>query len=183
MRGRLMGGVVHAVPAGFRQFRADFRFTQSLLHIVRLVQRHRALCAGGELLAMELPAVHAAVTAAVDRALTACPSGESAAGGEQAFVEELEATWQCLVATRADLSAEMVFLRHCRLLEGLLERVGRLADEWAGLDRERERRVSTFARQLPALAEALGQIDRLPAEKQKNRPTPPRWYPAFVLRR
>lgn len=155
-----MVAVVHVAPAGFRQFRADFRFTGSLLSILRPVQRHRALCAGGVVLEAELPAVQAAVALAVERALKACPrQAEGAeAGGEQGFVEDLAAAWQQLVECRHESADEMLFLRHCRLLERVLERAARLADEWAGLDRERDRLVSAYSRQLPALAEALGQI-------------------------
>lgn len=155
-----MGVAVHAVPAGFRQFRADFRFTAALLGIVGPLQRHRALCAGGALLEPELPSVQANVLHALGRAEKACPSpvGGPEAGGESDFVEALQAGWLQLVADRHACSDEMLFLRHCRLLESVLERTGRLADEWAGLDRKRDRLVSTYSRQLPALAEALGQI-------------------------
>lgn len=151
---------VHAVPAGFRQFRADFRFTSCLLAVLRPVQRHRALCAGGAPLAADLPAAQGDVAHAIGRALLACPqqAGGSDAGGERNFVEMLEVAWQQLLASRQVGSDEMLFLRHCRLLDQVLDRAGRLADEWAGLDRERDRLVSAYARQLPALAEALGQI-------------------------
>lgn len=155
-----MGAVVHCAPAGFRQFRADFRFTEALLAILRPAQRHRALSAGGAGLEEALPAVQAAVSQAIGRALKTCPPDVSGgdAGGEQDFVETLDAVWQALLTSRPSSSDEMLFLRHCRLLEHLLERIGRLADEWAGLDRERDRLVSAYARQLPELAEALGRI-------------------------
>ncbi|MBS0372757.1 MAG: hypothetical protein JSS57_26570 [Proteobacteria bacterium] len=155
-----MGTVVHAAPAGFRQFHADFRFTVSLLAVLRAVQRHRALCAGGIRLEAELPATQVAVSLAIERALKACPpeGSSSEASGDQAFVETLAEVWQQMLASRHMGSDEMLFLRHCRLLERVLERIGRLADEWAGLDRERDRLVSAYSRQLPALTEALGRI-------------------------
>lgn len=155
-----MGAAVHAAPAGFRQFRADFRFTASLLGVVGPLQRHRALCASGALLESELSSVQANVLQAVGRAQKACPTevGGAEAGGEADFVDALKADWLQLVANRHACSDDMLFLRHCRLLENVLERTGRLADEWAGLDRQRGRLVSAYSRQLPALAEALGQI-------------------------
>lgn len=155
-----MGSAIHAAPAGFRQFRADFRFTDSLLAVLRALQRHRALCAGGIRLEAELPAAQAAVSHAVGRAMKACPPVGSGVdeSGEHEFVQTLAVAWRYLLASRQAGSGEMLFLRHCRLLEHVLERTGRLADEWAGLDRERGRLVSAYSRQLPVLAEALGQI-------------------------
>lgn len=151
---------VHAAPAGFRQFRVDLRFTACLLAVLRPLQRHRALCAGGAPLASALPAAQGAVSDAIGRTLEACSQEENGvvAGGDRGFAEMLEGAWLQLLASLQGCSDEMLFLRHCRLLGEVLERAGRLADEWAGLDRERNRLVSTYSRQLPALAEALGQI-------------------------
>lgn len=153
----MMGCALHAVPPDIRQFLSAHRFTDCLLGILRLVQRHRALCAGWPHTDADHPGARDGLVDALHVALGACPA-MVVGRNERAFVGEIEADWQGLLAMGDVLSAERVFLRHCRLIEKILGRIALFAERWPGLDREQDCLVSDYARQLPALAECLGQI-------------------------
>lgn len=132
-----------------------YRFTNSLLGLLRLVQRHRALCAGWALTDACHPLPRDAVVDAVNAALQAC-SVRASGRAEQAFMNETKADWQQLLAASGALPADVLFLRHCRLIGKVLGRIALFAEQWPGMDQDGL--VSDYACQLPALAECLGQI-------------------------
>lgn len=154
---RMTECAVHVVQSGLRHFLPACLFADRLLGVLRLVQCHWALCAGWSHTDVGHPCARDGVVSGLDEALASCRAA-SPAQSDGAFVDEIEAGWQALLATRGQLSAEMAFLRHSRLIEQILGRIGLLAEQWPGLDREQDRLVSDYARQLPALAECLGQI-------------------------
>lgn len=152
-----MNCVIEPERPAIRHFQADYRFAEALLAIFRLVQRHRALCAGWPQGEAGAPVGRESVACAVTAGLAACRAGRAVESARQDFLEDIETRWQSLLASDGE-SPDMLFLRHCRLIERLQVELEGLAAAWAELDRERDNLLSVYARQLPELAECLGQL-------------------------
>ncbi|MDD3355043.1 nitrate- and nitrite sensing domain-containing protein [Zoogloea sp.] len=156
-----MGGAAQPATPAARDFSAACLFAGELLALLRVVQRHRGLCAGPGGVPEPGPARAAAVN--VGRALARCQKTSASlppCRQEQAFLATLAADWRALRDHWPRLLPEQVFLRHTRLIGELLRQVEKLAQHWPGVD-QRGHSLTTYACHLPALAEALGQIRAL----------------------
>lgn len=140
---------------GFRQPLSAYRFTRCLLGLLRLVQRHRGVCAGWPLTEVDQAQPRDALVDAINADLLTC-FAVVPGHAEQVFIDEITADWQQLLAEVGVLSADMLFLRHCRVIGKILGRIVLFAEHWPGQDRDGL--VGDYASQLPALAECLGQI-------------------------
>jgi hypothetical protein len=151
----MTGCAVLVAQSGFRRSLSAYRFTRCLLDLLRLVQRHRAVCAGWPLAEVDHALPRDALVAAINADMLTC-FAVSPGHGEQLFMDEIRTDWQQLRAEVGVQSAEMLFLRHCRLIGKILGRIVLFAEHWPGQDRDGL--VADYADHLPALAECLGQI-------------------------